>query len=289
MFASTHPGVPALHERAWRNLKRTLKPISPQWLLNLRERQFYAKFGEVELHLLDILCDPARDSLDVGANDGSFVHFLSGHSKTVHAFEPMPAQIETLKRKFGRNKVVIHPLALSSEPGTIELHLPVVDGVVVTGCATVANEAAAGYASRYSISVRMDKLDSVYRGDAGFIKIDVEGHQQAVLEGGVETFRRCRPRVLIEIIEEMSPGGLQRAEAFFGKLGYRGFFINQRTLHPIEEFRPELLQNSENRPNLLAHPSEERGTYLYNFIFLPSDNLEGDMERIKSRLSALAG
>ncbi len=288
MSASTNPGSAALHERAWRNLKRTLKPISPQWLLNFREKQFYAKYGEVELHLLDILCDPARDSLDVGANDGSFVHFLCDHSKAVHAFEPMPAQIKALKRKFARNNVVIHQLALSHEAGTIELHLPVVDDVVVTGCATVAPEAAAGYARRYSISVRMDKLDSVYRGNAGFIKIDVEGHQQAVLEGGMETLRRCRPRALVEIIEEMSPSGLLSAQAFFDRLSYRGFFINQRTLFPIGEFSPELLQKPENRPSLLAHPAEERGTYLYNFIFLPSENLDGNLLCIEKRLSALA-
>ena len=286
MLAATEFRESLLHDWAWRSVKRALKPISPQWLLNWREKRFYEKFGEIELQLLDILCDPSRDSLDVGANDGSFVHFLRSRSKTVHAFEPMPEQVATLHRKFRGGNVVIHPMALSREAGTIELHLPVVDGVVVTGCATVATAAAAGYPSRHSVSVRMDRLDNVYRGDAGFIKIDVEGHQQAVLDGAVETFRRCRPRVLVEIIEEMSPGGFGQATAFFDALAYRGYFINEGLLYPIAEFSPQVLQRPENRPDLLAHPSEDRGAYLYNFIFLPAETVDDDLDRIRRRLSA---
>ncbi len=42
-------------------------------VLNWREARFYAKYGEVELHLLDLLCRRDRDAIDVGANDGSYV------------------------------------------------------------------------------------------------------------------------------------------------------------------------------------------------------------------------
>jgi FkbM family methyltransferase len=199
----------------------------------------------------------------------------------------MPEQVDTLRRKFPSGNIVIHPLALSREAGTIELHLPVVDGVVVTGCATVSTDAAAGYPGHRSMAVRMDRLDNVYRGNAGFIKIDVEGHQQAVLEGAVETFRRCRPRALVEIIEEMSPGGLAEACGFFDSLRYCGYFIHQRRLRPIAEFEPDLLQRPEDRPDLVAHPAEERGAYLYNFIFLPSESQREDVKRIGARLRTL--
>jgi hypothetical protein len=173
---------------------------------------------------------------------------------------------------------------LSCEAGVIELHLPVVDGVVVTGCATVSADAAAAYPGHRTMAVRMARLDDVYRGDAGFIKIDVEGHQQAVLDGAVETFRRCRPRALVEVIEEMSPGGLADAQAFFDSLSYSGYFIHQRKLRPIGEFAPDLLQRPEDRPALVAHPAEERGAYLYNFIFLPSESGQEDVKRIRARL-----
>ena len=40
--------------------KQTLRSICPQPILNWRETQFYARFGEVELHLLQFLCRPGE-------------------------------------------------------------------------------------------------------------------------------------------------------------------------------------------------------------------------------------
>jgi FkbM family methyltransferase len=286
--SAPEPNKHRLHQSAWRAWKQPLRRIAPQWLLNWREERFFRKYGEIELQLLDILCSPARDSLDIGANDGTFVLFLRGNSKTVHAFEPLPDQVATLHRKFTGSNVVIHPIALSREPGAIELHVPVVEGVPVTGCATIAPAAAAIYGERRTVSVRMDTLDNVYRGDAGFIKIDVEGHQQAVLDGAIETFRRCRPKAVVEIIEDLSPGGVGQATVFFNALGYRGFFIHRADLHPIADFSPQIFQRGENRPGLLAHPAEDRADYLYNFIFLPAESLDDDLAQIRTRLQRQA-
>ena len=76
-----------------------------------------------------------------------------------------------------------------------------VDGVTVTGCSTVSPTASATYPDHRAIEVPMATLDSSYEGEVGFIKIDVEGHEQAVLDGAVQTIRRCRPRLLVEIDE----------------------------------------------------------------------------------------
>jgi hypothetical protein len=65
--------------------------------------------------------------------------------------------------------------------------MPVVDGVTVTGCSTVASQAYTAYPAHRAIEVPMDRLDNVYGGEVGFIKIDVEGYQQAVLEGALDT------------------------------------------------------------------------------------------------------
>ena len=93
--------------------------------------------------------------------------------------------------------------------------MPVVDGVLVTGCATVSDNASATYPDYQGVDVPMERLDDIYSGPCGFIKIDVEGHQQAVLDGAVETIRRCQPRMLVEVEDRLSPGGLAPARAFF--------------------------------------------------------------------------
>ena len=205
----------------YREARQALRSLCPQALLNWREARFYGRYGEVELHLVEFLCPRDKDAIDVGANDGSYVHYLRRHARKVIAFEPMPSLADALRAKF-RHDVEIRSIALSDRAGTVELHMPVVDGVTVTGCSTVSPTASATYPDHRAIEVPMATLDSSYEGDVGFIKIDVEGHEQAVLDGARQTVRRCRPRMLVEIDERLSPGGVARAKAYFKDLDYRG-------------------------------------------------------------------
>src|SRR4029453_14086291 len=92
----------------------------------------------------EFLCRRDLDALDVGANDGSYVHFLRRHARHVFAFETMPVLAAGLGRKFRRGGT-IEPIALSDAPGTVSLHMPVVDGVTVMGCSTVAPQAYSAY------------------------------------------------------------------------------------------------------------------------------------------------
>jgi|SRR5882724_4394656 len=272
----------------YREARQALRSLSPQALLNWRETRYYGRYGEVELHLLEFLCRRDLDAIDVGANDGSYVHYLRRYARHVVAFEPMPVLARTLGQKFRRG-VTIEQIALSDSAGTVSLHMPVVDGIMVTGCSTVAPQAYTVYPAHRAIEVPMDRLDNVYGGEVGFIKIDVEGHQQAVLDGALDTIWRCRPRMLVEVEERLSPGGLAPAKAYFRDLGYQGYFVWQRRLEPIDQFSVEEMQNPVNLPTLTA-PLEQRarfGRYIYNFIFLPPDEPPETRRRLSERLSQL--
>ena len=150
------------------------------------------------------------------------------YSSHVFAYEPMPGLAESLRREIRARGVTIESVALSDRTGTAELRMPVVDGVVVTGCSTVSLNASATYPGYRGIEVPMERLDNVYRGHAAIIKIDVEGHELAVLDGAVETVRRCRPRVLVELLETLAPGCVAQARAYFDRLGYRGILRPRR-------------------------------------------------------------
>src|SRR5215475_3138624 len=151
--------------------RHTLRALMPQPLLNWREARFYGRYGEVELHLLEFLCRLDADAIDVGANDGSYVHYMRRWARHVFAYEPMPSLAATLREKFPR-RVTVEAMALSDRSGTVELRSPVVDGVVVTGCSTISDQAAATYPGLRSVKVPMHRLDDVYRGNVGFMKID---------------------------------------------------------------------------------------------------------------------
>ena len=291
MSATTHTDhSPAVRVQgsAFKDVRRRLRAICPQALLNRREARFYGRYGEVELHLLQFLSSRERDAIDVGANDGSYVHFLRRYSRRVIAFEPMPGLAQALIRKFPHD-VTVESIALSDAVGTVALNMPVVDGVVVTGCSTVSETALKTYADHRAIQVPMNRLDNVYRGDVGFIKIDVEGHEQAVLDGAVQTIVRCRPRMLVEIDDRMAPGGLARASSYFKDLGYRGYYVHAGRIEPIEQFSIADMQNLANLPDLTA-PLQQRqrfGRYIYNFVFLPPGESSETLRRMSDRLSQL--
>src|ERR1041384_2272883 len=107
-----------------REAKRALRSFIPAPLLLRREMQYYARYGEIELHLVPILCRPDQDAIDVGAHDGCYIHFMRKHSRTVHAFEPIPWLVQSLARRFTHSDVIIHEMALSRVAGTATLHLP---------------------------------------------------------------------------------------------------------------------------------------------------------------------
>jgi len=199
------------------------------------------------------------------------------------------ALARALRDKFPGSDVAIEQVALSDREGTVELHMPVVDGVVVTGCSTISSEASETYPASRAIEVPMDRLDAVYKGRVGFIKIDVEGHEQAVLDGAVQTIRRCRPRLLVEVDDRLSPGGLARARAYFDRLGYTGHFVRQGKLEPIAAFSIEEMQRPDRLPDLTAPLTARKrfGSYIYNFIFLPADEPASTMDRISARLATL--
>jgi FkbM family methyltransferase len=269
--------------------KQTLRAMLPQAMLNWREAHYFGKYGEVEMHLLKFLCRRDQDAIDVGANYGGYVHFMRHYARRVIAFEPVPEFAELLRRKFPRD-VMIKSIALSGRAGEAELYMPMIDGVMVSGCSTISVVASLAYPAHRVLKVRTDRLDSVYGdGTAGFIKIDVEGHEQAVLDGAVETIDRCRPRVLVEIDQHLSPGGLERAEGYFSRLGYRGHYVHRGRLERIEEFSLADLQNPANKTDLTVSLRERPRVedYVNNFIFLPPGEPQETLDKIRKRLAKL--
>jgi FkbM family methyltransferase len=200
----------------------------------------------------------------------------------------MPEFAELLRRKFPSD-VLIEPIALSDRTGEAKLYMPMIDGVMVSGCSTISVVALTAYTAHRVLKVLTDRLDNVYDGTAGFIKIDVEGHEQAVLDGAVETIDRCRPRILVEIEEYLSPGGLQRAEVYFSKLGYRGHYVHRGRLEPIGNFSLAKLQNPVNQPDPTASLRErpQFDDYVYNFIFLPPGEPQETLDKISNCLAKL--
>lgn len=222
---------------------------------------------EPELALLSRLCQPRTISVDVGASTGIYTIFMLAYSRCCLAFEPRASVALRLQQKlaFAGDRLQIHSVALSDHSGDMLLRVPRRDG----GRATVeAANSLNDVADVDAVTVPVRSLDSFAAADVGFIKIDVEGHELAVLQGARVCLQSSQPRLLIEIEERHHPDGLRRVTAYLDRFGYRAFFLWNSTLHPLAEFNPAIHQDR----GVVTAAGSPTKTYVQNFIFVHKED-----------------
>jgi FkbM family methyltransferase len=233
---------------------------------------------EPELDLLKHLCARGANAVDVGGMLGVYSYFLSRLAAHVYTFEPHPELFEKLRESFGRNVTVL-PYALSDAAGVAELALPQAGAGEVIGRSTIEPGANLEF-DRRLVRVPKRRLDQLGIADIGFIKINVEGHELAVLEGARQSIASFRPTIQVGLQERLRPGIHADATGLLAGLGYDGFFVWRRALLPGNEFRREIHQRDENVTAVGAARNED---YAYNFIFVHRSRPE-IAGRLKQRL-----
>ncbi|MDE1152709.1 MAG: FkbM family methyltransferase [Micavibrio sp.] len=149
--------------------------------------------------------------LDIGANIGVISQALEFSGFTVESFEPQPEVFALLRDNM---KGAAHNLALGAVAGNTVM--PNIDYAAHANfggvaCGTVSK-------SRGGISIPVRTLDSFNFQNVGLMKIDVEGFEEAVLRGGVETIRRCSPILYLEDDRRDKSEGLHK---LLTELGYK--------------------------------------------------------------------
>jgi FkbM family methyltransferase len=114
---------------------------------------------------------------------------------------------------------------------------------------------------------RLDDYDAIE--PVGCIKIDVEGHEDAVLRGARRILLRDYPSLIIEIEERHKRHSVSTVNGFLAELGYQGFFFRDDRLNPIESFRAEEHQDIANIVNNINRENK----YVNNFLFFASKSL----------------
>lgn len=246
---------------------------------NLRDRNF-SHLDEPELALLPALCDSGQGAIDAGANRGSYSYWMLKHAAWVLAVEPNPALIRLLRSRFrhaiATGRYQVEAAALSGRSGQVILTLPEQSALATV---EMPGDLDAGQQMIVS-SLRLDDL-LANRPTVGFIKIDVEGHELAVLDGALQTIRRDHPTLLIEAEDRHHPSTLTGLRQRLEAQGYQGHYLLDGQLHPISEFDMERLQNRSalNETGTRRLPGQ---TYINNFIFT---GREGITTRISEQLA----
>lgn len=148
-----------------------------------------------------------RTALDIGAYIGEWTRLLKDDFEIVVAFEVRPENYSRLVKNAPAGCVFL-PFGLADFSGETDFHIR---GEYAQSPRAHPNEQ--NPLARYSVMT----LDSLKFKNVDFIKLDVDGFEQQVIAGGIETILRWRPVMLVEI-KLMSAVGRQ---AMLEALGYR--------------------------------------------------------------------
>jgi FkbM family methyltransferase len=222
--------------------------------------------------------------VDAGAHEGRLTVPLAALPNIhVVAFEPLPPAFQRLQKatETMSGHVTLRAEALSDRVGEATLAVPRVGGVAQEEWASIAKDYEAISRSDPRVdaidtwTVPTIPLDMLGLTDVTAIKIDVEGAEEEVSSGALNTLRRCRPVLSIEIEERHRPGSTVAIPRLLHPLGYRGFFEFYGDWRPIETLDVETMQKGSSSPAAfeVSHP------YVFCFYFVGEERVP-DLARL---------
>lgn len=168
---------------------------------------------------------------DIGANIGLWTLRMSelvGDTGCIYAFEPMSKNLELLRQNIQLSAfdqtVKVVPLALGNKSCRSTIYIP-----LDPGSSSMARETSN---DKYE-EIQVKCLDDIWE-DQGcpyvtFVKMDVEGSEPFVLEGGTKFFRTIRPVVVCEVnSRKLNLMGKNMNHIYdkFSEWGYDSFFFD---------------------------------------------------------------
>ena len=176
--------------------------------------KFKKSFEYSTLQLFSNLLKQGNTILDVGANSGLYSIFYSkrvGEEGCVYAFEPDPNTytflLENLKLNECKN-VSTYDFALSNKESLVEMisYNPEDLNLKLQGDSfkymqevSIGSEATGNGMKAYKLD-DLEEIRCISKID--FIKIDVEGAELLVLQGGLNTIQKHRPVIIFELSGE---------------------------------------------------------------------------------------
>lgn len=210
----------------------------------------FGAYEPEETAVMNRLAAGSRCILDVGANIGYHALRLALREPqaTVHAFEPLPQAHEFLCRNIAANgladRVRAHGFGLSRASGSFEFFIAPENGTN----ASLVNVAGRPDARRVvGLAMTLDDWAANTGSQPDYLKIDVEGAELWVLEGGAKTLAAHRPRVVLELLRKWSaPFGYHPNDVlrFFAQLGYGGWAVGAQGLRRLHEVTDETVETN---------------------------------------------
>lgn len=218
-------------------------------LSNLTQNRLF----EPDLLLLDRYIHQGDICFDIGSNNGEYTFLFEKYAgaKNVYAFEPILKLNKILKKIF--TDVNIFQIALSSKNQICDFKIPKINNFYFYSRGKLDIQILEpNETDSHIVKVECRTLDSFVSElnllKLNFIKIDVEGHEFEIIKGGINTFKKFKPIILLEIEQRHHDFNIKEIFDFIEALGYKMKFYNilDDTFLPVSNFSSTLNQNYEN-------------------------------------------
>jgi FkbM family methyltransferase len=205
-----------------------------------------------ELFYLKQLIKPGFVCIDVGANVGYYTVFMSrfaGKNGHVYAVEPVELFTRIFRantQAFGLNNITLHHTALGGSAGEVVMGTPVINGVLRHGLTHVLTEGEDRTGMQcYEVPMQVPDILFATLSKIDFIKCDVEGYEVYLFPHLMNTLRKHKPVLQIEIS------------------GSRNIETMLNILEPIG-YKPHGLQNG----SLILLQKQEALQWQHDFYFI---------------------
>ena len=213
------------------------------------------RWEEHQHNIIDEYLDGNSIAIEAGGHVGTLAVKLAKTCKMLYTFEPVKSTYNLLKNNMELNcedeKYTIFNKGLGESNKTEKISWISPEGSGGVGLTNNFIEPADQL--KNSDDIEIITIDSLCLDELDYIKIDVEGYEENVINGGIETIKKFKPLIILECYESFSPlieaslEFVMKKYDFLIRLGYEVkhtwkadfLFINpqpQKTLIPI--FQP---------------------------------------------------
>jgi FkbM family methyltransferase len=230
------------------SIARQVRRISPRTWFYFKSLRYKYYNGEPEIWIVRDLLPKGKLAIDVGSSIGIYSQELAKHASRVVAFEANP-RVAKFARMVAPSNVAVENVALSSATGETTLRIPINrrnNAIDDLGTIEPKNSLQSEIIVTEKVATR--RLDDYAFPGCDFLKIDVEGHEEAVLDGAARLIDAQRPVIMIELDDRFNPGIINRVRERLKNFQYSGYRFFNGSLRRLDDSGPD-----EN----------------HNFIFIP--------------------
>lgn len=229
---------------------------------------------EIEMKLLSKI-EPGsiNIALDIGAALGSYCWILKNKSKKVFAFEPGSLHFNYLNKVNFCSNIEVVNCAVGAMPDKKVMYTAGADNEAMHTATLSKSNPVSSASNVVETNVEQIALDSFFENqinecdDIDFIKIDVEGYELEVLEGGRRLIDTFHPLIICEI-EWRHNDRYKEVFQFLFNLGYVCEYFANGCMNSVEISNViDLQQPADLVGRLKGEVSASDNTYINNFIF----------------------